>query len=193
MVWTGLAPGRAEQRCQGGFEVRGRADEVLGCTHGPDPAPAGVDPRAARTGAALTTSAAALLAPTSGPGTNGNGIACTGDGTSGYRVEAIYAIAGPSATSPDRYDQVAPLIRSSYAPFVEWQVRTSAAETGGEAHVPFVTIPDPTASCNLVVGHEVLTTTGDDSFANTISELPRLQPGRPPPQRVWNRTRSRCW
>ena len=138
LVWDGLVPGRADNRCRGLFEIRGRADEVLGCTHGPDPAPEGVDVRAPVATDTLAGVAAALPAPAPGPGTNGNGIACTGDGTTGYRVEAIYAVAGGT----DRYDQIAPLIQSSYAPYVEWQYRMSAAETGGEVHVPFVTTPD---------------------------------------------------
>jgi hypothetical protein len=166
LVWDGLAPGRAENRCLGLFEMRGRADEVLGCTHGPDPAPVGVDVRAPVETATLAGTAAALPAPVAGPGTIGAGIACTGDGTTGYRVEAIYAVAGGT----DRYDQVAPLIRTSYAPFVEWQYRTSAAETGGEVHVPFVTVPD-TSGCAVVVRREVLSATADDSFSNTVSEL----------------------
>jgi hypothetical protein len=170
MVWDGLAPGHSGHRCQGGFEIRGRADDVLGCTHGPDPAPAGIDPRVAVGAGSLTANAAALPVPTPAPGTNADGIACAGDGTSGYRVEAIYAIAGPTGARPDRFQQVAPLIRSSYAPFVEWQARSSAVETGGEAHVPFVTEPTATG-CTLVVRHEVLTTSGADSFSNTITEL----------------------
>jgi hypothetical protein len=171
MVWAGLAPGRSEHRCdRGGFEIRGRAGEVLGCTHGPDPAPPAVDPRVAVGAGSLAANAAALPAPTPGPGTNADGIACAGDGTSGYRIEAIYAVAGPTGSPPDRYDQVAPIIRSSYAPFVEWQTRMSAAETGGEAHVPFVTMRNATG-CTLVVRHEVLSSSGADSFANTISEL----------------------
>lgn len=170
LVWDGLEPGRDEHRCLGGYEIRGRSAEVLGCTHGPDPAPEGVDVREPVDSGALAATAAALPAPTPGPGTNGDGIACTGDGTSGYRVEAIYAIAGPTGARPDRYDQVAPVIRSSYAPFVEWQYRTSAAETGGDVHVPFVTTPDA-GGCTLTVRHEVLPSTADDSFANTISAL----------------------
>ena len=128
LVWDGLAPGRAENRCLGGFEIRGRANDVLGCTHGPDPAPANVDVRAPMSTETLAGMAAALPAPAPGPGTNGNGIACSGDGTSGFRVEAIYATAGGT----DRYASVAPLIQTSYAPYVEWQYRMSAAETGGE-------------------------------------------------------------
>ncbi|MGH9222470.1 MAG: PKD domain-containing protein [Acidimicrobiales bacterium] len=173
LVWAGLVPGSAANRCEGGFEVRGRADEVLGCTHGPDPAPAGVDVRRPRPTADLIGDTAGLPAPTPGPGTNGNGLPCVGDGTSGYRVEAIYAIAGPTPTRPDRYDQIAPVIRTSYAPYVEWQYRATAVETGGEAHVPFVTQPDGTG-CTLVVRHAVLSATGDDSFGNTINELKAL-------------------
>ncbi len=167
LVWDGLTPGRAENRCEGAFEVRGRAGEVLGCTHGPDPAPAGVDVRAPVAAETAAQTAAALPKPAATTGTNGDGIACTGDGATGHRVEAIYAVAGGT----DRYATMAPLIRSSYAPFVEWQFRMSAAETGGEVHVPFVTTPDATTGCTLVVRREVLSSTGDDSFSNTISEL----------------------
>ena len=166
LIWDGLAPGRVENRCQGGYEIRGRAGEVLGCTHGPDPAPANVDVRVPVSTETLASTAGTLPAPAPGPGTNGNGIACTGDGTTGYRVEAIYATSGT-----DRYSTVAPLIQTSYAPYVEWQYRTSAAETGGEVHVPFVTAADGSGSCTVVVRHEVLSATGDDNFSNTISEL----------------------
>jgi len=166
LVWDGLVPGRAENRCARLFEIRGQANDVLGCTHGPDPAPANVDVRVPVATDTLAGTAAALPAPTAGPGTNGNGIACTGDGTSGYRVEAIYAVAGGT----DRYADVAPLIQTSYAPFVEWQYRMSAAETGGEVHVPFVTAPSADG-CSVVVRREVLSSTADDSFSNTISEL----------------------
>jgi hypothetical protein len=167
LVWDGLAPGRAENRCLGGYEIRGRADEVLGCTHGPDPAPANVDVRRPVSTETLAGTAAALPAPAPGPGTNGNGIACSGDGTTGFRVEAIYATAGGT----DRYASIAPLIQTSYAPFVEWQYRMSAAETGGEVHVPFVTASDGAGGCTLVVRKEVLSSTADDNFSNTITEL----------------------
>lgn len=167
LVWDGLAPGRVENRCDGGYEIRGQANEVLGCTHGPDPAPANVDVRVPVSTATLAGTAATLPAPAPGPGTNGNGIACVGDGTSGYRVEAIYATAGGT----DRYASIAPLIQTSYAPYVEWQYRMSAAETGGEVHVPFVTAADASGSCTVVVRHENLSTTADDNFSNTITEL----------------------
>ena len=112
LVWDGLVPGRADNRCAGLFEIRGRAEEVLGCTHGPDPAPANVDVRIPVETETLAGTAAALPMPAAGPGTNGSGIACTGDGTSGYRVEAIYATAGGT----DRYAQIAPLSRPATPP-----------------------------------------------------------------------------
>ncbi|MGH9277732.1 MAG: PKD domain-containing protein [Acidimicrobiales bacterium] len=166
MVWDGLVPGRADQRCNGLYEIRGRADEVLGCTHGPDPAPAGVDVREPIPTEVLASTAGVLPKPAPTTGTNGDGIACVGDGTTGYRVEIIYATAGGT----DRYATIAPVIRSSYAPYMEWQYRTSAAETGGEVHVPFVTVADA-SGCAVVVRHEVLSSAGDDNLSNTINEL----------------------
>ena len=165
-AWEGLASGRAEHRCWGAFEIRGRSGEVLGCTHGPDAAPAGFDVQRRRSAGDLAVDAAALPKPVAGPGTNGDGIACIGDGSSGYRIEAIYAVA---AGVTDRFDQIAPLVQSTYAPYVEWQYLTSAAQTGAEAHVPFVTSAG--SGCALTVRHEVLTATGDDNLSNTITEL----------------------
>ena len=43
----------------------------------------------------------------------------------------------------------------------------SAAETGGVRHVRWAT----DASCNLVIQRVKLSTTGDDNFNNTMSEL----------------------
>ena len=166
MIWDGLAPGRSENRCEGGYEIRGRSGEVLGCTHGPDPAPPGVDVTDRQAAGELRAEAAALPKPPASEGTNGDGIACIGDGVSGYRVEAIYAVASGVT---DRYSQILPLIQTSYAPYVEWQYRMSAAATGGEAHIPFVTSGG--AGCTLTVRHEVLSATGDDNLSNTMSEL----------------------
>ena len=166
IVWDGLTPGRAGSRCDGLYEVRGQANEVLGCTHGPDPAPLHMDVSRQRPAGELAEDAAALPKPPASPGTNGDGIACIGDGVTGYRVEAIYAVASGMT---DRYETVAPLIRSEYAPYVEWQYQTSAAATGAVAHVPYVTSGG--AGCTLTVRHEVLSSAGDDNFSNTMSEL----------------------
>lgn len=85
----------ATGQCDGGFEHR--ADARAGgpplCTHGPDPAPAGVDvrvPRQPEPPAGTLRPRAAVAA---------EGPACAGDGSSGRRVQLVYAnIAG----RPDR-------------------------------------------------------------------------------------------
>ena len=104
-------------------------------------------------------------------------IGCIGDGTSGSRVQAIYAV---PADRTDRSATVVPAIRATYAPRIDWQFNTSAAETGGEAHVNFVTEPDAAGTgCQLSVAVAHLTAAGDDSFSNTATELRALGYNRP--------------
>jgi hypothetical protein len=125
------------------------------CSHGPDPAPAGVDVTAARdlmhTRTTTSTNAA---------------VPCTGDGVGGPRVQAVYAVAADVA---DRYSTVAPLI-AGWAGQMDAHVNQSAAETGGVRHIRFVTNPD----CSLNVADVVLSPTGDDSLSNTVTELRNL-------------------
>ena len=56
-------------------------------------------------------------------------MGCIGDGVSGDRVQAIYAV---PADRPDRSATVIGAIRSTYAPRVDWQFNQSAGETGGD-------------------------------------------------------------
>lgn len=110
------------------FEVR-VAGRVVACTHGPDPVPddvraagrIGLDELRARTPGVDGTAAAAGTAP----------IDCIGNGTSGLRVVAIYA---HPASSPSRYAEVAPMIRS-WVGEVDDVFDLSAAQTGGSRHV----------------------------------------------------------
>ena len=158
-VWQGLQPAD-DGPCPGAYEARDRRSVIVGCTHGPDSAPAGADVRTDGSTAELTADIAASGAT--------GAVPCIGDGTTGYRVEAIYAV---PADRTDRFGTVAPMITSSYAPRVEDQFARSATETGGQAHVQWVTTPDGSGGCALVVHHEVLSTTADDTFGNTITEL----------------------
>ena len=104
----------------GHFRIVPTPDGRALCSHGPDPAPAGVDYRVPRhpvapgqaqgliftdpPGAAPTKAAAAP------------GIGCYGTGQDGNRVQAIYAF---PADHPDRYAQLVPSIR-------QWAAETDA-------------------------------------------------------------------
>ena len=148
-----------DERCGRAFRIAVAAG--VRCTHGADPAPAGVDtsrrPTTEELYAQATATAATTTTATNGP------ISCYGDGTTGKRVQAVYAHAADVA---DRYADLAPLI-------LQWATATdavfadSAAATGGTRHVRWVTDP----SCNLVVQRVQVSTTGDDSMDNTIAEL----------------------
>src|SRR5947209_5439662 len=69
------------------------------CTHGPDPAPPGIDVRTRQ-----PTLVGDTATPTSSPSyAAGSTVPCYGDGVTGNRVQAIYAHA---ADVGDRYGQV---------------------------------------------------------------------------------------
>lgn len=133
------------------------------CTHGPDPAPAGVDVRRYRTTSELTAGAAA--AETTGTGsTDGTGqIVCEGDGVTGKRTQALYVVASDKT---DRFSSIAPSI-PTWAATADGIYNKSALKTGGARHIRFVTNPD----CSLNIVKVVLSPTGDDTFNNTVSEL----------------------
>jgi hypothetical protein len=199
LVYSGLSLGRKGSACDGAFEAKTRTGASLGCSHGPDPAPPGTDVRHGRTDQQLAADAqprpdqpadaqprADQAADASDGAALGTGdsaaaslgtIGCIGDGTSGPRVQAIYAVA---ADRTDRSATVIPAIRATYAPRVDWQFNQSAAETGGEAHVRFVTEPDAAGTgCRLSVAVAHLTAAGDDSFSDTAAELKALGYNRP--------------
>ncbi|MEX2459103.1 MAG: hypothetical protein WD770_08970, partial [Actinomycetota bacterium] len=160
MVFGGLTRAAQDGPCHGhGYEVRG-AGPGLGCTHGPDAAPAGVDVRAHRATSRLAPSAqtGGAAAATSAA------VPCHGDGVSGNRVQAIYAHASNVAS---RYGTVASWIRTSYAPNMDTDYNDTAAKTGGTRHIRWVT----DAGCVLNVAHVTLSTTGDDDIYKTQSEL----------------------
>ncbi len=168
VVMSGLKRSPKDGACRGRFELAHR-DRVGGttttlCTHGPDPAPEGVDvrrrrppePRVAGENAAPGTQAA----------TTSGSIPCYGTGQDGYRVQVVYA---RSSNVVDRYVEFAPSI-VQWTAAVDAVVSASANETGGVRHVRFVT----DAACNLVIDRVTLSPTGDDDFSNTIAELRSL-------------------
>ena len=175
MVYAGLSLGKRGSGCDGVFEAKTRTGASLGCSHGPDPAPPGVDVRRGRADHELQADFVEGLAGTAASGGDAGTAAsllgtvgCIVDGLLGARVQAIYAVA---ADRPDRSATVVPTIRAKYAPKVDWQINQSAAETGGEAHVRFATEPGADGGCQLSVAVVQLSASGDDSFSNTVAEL----------------------
>jgi len=144
--YGGLRHAKSGSACDHALQVLVATGTV--CTHGPDAS----DQMAGAT--ATTTTTAAATAGT---------VYCYEDGTGGKRVEAIYAHASDVAS---RYSTLLPSLRQ-YAAVADGVYANSAAETGGVRHIRFVT----DSACNLVVHDVTLSTTGDDSFGNTISEL----------------------
>jgi len=98
--------------------------------------------------------------------TGSSQLPCYGDGTSGSRVQAIYAVAS------DQTDRYAALIETfpTYAARTNAVFANSGQQAGQVTNLRWVHTPD----CRLDVLHVVLSPTGDDSFANTRSELMAL-------------------
>ena len=150
LVHEGLQPAPPTGACAGLLvaSVDGRSV----CTHGPDPAPDGVDVRQRR---------APERAPTAAEGPSP--FACFGNGADGYRVQVVYARA---SDVPDRFAIYAPSF-AAWTARVEQIVAASAAQTGGVRHVRFKT----DSACRLSIDRVVLTTTGDDTFSNMVRDL----------------------
>ena len=144
--------------CGGAFEAILDAwvdpsQKDLICTHGPDPAPEGVDVRADRAPDLILPSAAAET----------GAVPCYGTGSDGYRVQLIYA-RGTSRT--DRFATDEASFRA-WAARMNQVVRDSAAQTGGVRHIRFVT----DAACNPVIDRVALSSSAMSSFSSMVSEL----------------------
>jgi hypothetical protein len=162
VVRKGLAVGRPDGPCEGVLELV-KTDGSTSCTHGPDPAPKGVDVRKARTveDLVLSTKTATVQAETTGAT-----VPCYGDGVTGNRVQAVYARA---SDKPDRFADIATMI-PQWAANADAVFNNSAAKTGGIRHVRWVT----DASCSLDILRVTLSPTGDDSMSQTELEMQSL-------------------
>lgn len=162
--YEGLQPGPVDGPCEGLFEFRSEEGELAGCTHGPDPSAEDVDVRERRS---LEQLAAALTDSKPGDKPPAPPVPCIEEfnGQTGFRVQAIYAYAS-DLPGGNRYAQSAPLIRRMAAE-ADQVFYESAKETGGRRHVRFVT----DGNCQLAVEVVRLSPTGDDDFANTITQL----------------------
>src|SRR5579884_227705 len=110
--WAGLQPGTGA--CAKAYEIVHNG-KPLGCTHGPDPAPDGID---------ATQSVQPLDTGVTAQTTSSSGIVCDGDGVSGNRIQMIYAHA---SDVPDRYSQFAASFQQYAA-----NMNTIMAESGSQ-------------------------------------------------------------
>ena len=94
-------------------------------------------------------------------------IKCIGDGVTGSRVQAVYAVA---TDKENRSTAVVPLIRQ-YAADADLRINRSAAAQGAGRRVRFVTAPLPDGRCQVDVRVVFLSPTGDDTFGNMRQQL----------------------
>jgi hypothetical protein len=189
LVYKGLKAARKGTPCVGGYETADRNT----CSHGPDAAPPGLDvtkdvepvaasaaaPRVpARDAVADEATVIADAGATSGDGTlalvpeaapaaavevGPHGVVCDGDGTTGKRVQVLYAYATGTAS---RYAQYLASFRT-WAAGVDTIYNASAQETGGVRHLRYVT----TADCQVVVDEVEVPAGAMDNFSATINAL----------------------
>jgi hypothetical protein len=151
---------KADGPCRGRFEMRsvpGRGGPTR-CTHGPDAAPAGIDVRTPREPESPTETALRTE-----PVARAEGTVCAGDGSSGPRVQLLYAnITG----KPDRYATYASSFQT-WAAAMDAVFDASAAETGGSRRIRFV----HDAACTPTVTRITLSQAAADNFQTTVDEL----------------------
>ena len=124
------------------------------CTHGHDPAPAGVDP-SDEVEPVKPSAVAARGFVAAGPN-----YTCDGDGVSGPRFQLGYVV---SADDPDRYDQYEESIKF-WGQTVSDMMNASARKTGGERRIRFV----HDASCAPTVIKAILPARSTDDPLDTI-------------------------
>lgn len=122
------------------------------CTHGPDPAPPGLDIKKG-------------VAPVKLPDQPGAAalVNCDGDGVSGPRTQVIYARA---SNVPDRFQTYLTSFQQ-WAAEINTIYQASAAETGGSRLVRYV----HDANCKPIIFNVVLSPAGDDDFGRMVDEL----------------------
>jgi hypothetical protein len=161
--------------CLGGYDAGSTQ-----CTHGPDVPPPGLDvtkdvppvaataPAAAKTGAepadeqlAAEAAPAADAAPAAA---SAWAVPCDGDGTSGNRTQVLYVHA-----ATDRYTQYLESFRT-WAAGIDAIYNASAAQTGGERHIRFVS-EQVGGECRAIVTSVAVSATALADFGATNREL----------------------
>jgi hypothetical protein len=108
-----------------------------------------------------TTAAAAVAGPA---------VPCDGDGSSGYRVQAMYVV---EAGRTDRFAELEDQLKI-WAAGVDDVVNRSAALSGGVRHVRYVTEPGAGATCEAKVLHVTVPAGSLATFAGSINAVQAL-------------------
>ncbi|MCZ4500748.1 MAG: hypothetical protein JWQ74_3303 [Marmoricola sp.] len=179
-VAYGGHPGRTEACVRPAVAVR--IGDTIACEHS-DEAPPGVDiydpvsvaelrdrPGA---GAAAYEAAADLGVPTPtsvAASATGTAVPCDGDGTSGYRVQAMYVV---EAGRANRYAALLPSLRL-WAAGTDDVVNRSAALTGGVRHIRYVTAPGSGSTCVAAVLNVTVPAGSMTTFGATMAAVQAL-------------------
>lgn len=157
MIYNGLGEKKTTGTCKDLFEVK-TADGRAFCTHGPDPAPPGIDVRKRFTPPSIVKKKLTTIS-----NKNVAGVTCNSDGQSGRRVQALYV---RSSDTPDNYQSDLNYFKSR-AEKIDQKIIDSGKKTGGNRNVRFV----HDSNCEIIIENVVLSPAGDDTWANTVKEL----------------------
>lgn len=159
-----------------------RIGQTVACEHS-DEAPPGVDVhdpvsvaelrQRPGAGPAAYEAAADLGVPTpTTPASTATGpsVSCDGDGTSGYRVQAMYVV---EAGKPNRYAALLPSLRT-WAAGTDDVVNRSAALTGGVRNIRYVTVAGSGGTCVADVLNVTVPSGAMASFGATASAVQAL-------------------
>ena len=97
-------------------------------------------------------------------------VPCDGDGTSGYRTQAIYAV---TADKANRYGDLQDQIKQ-WATGMNTVFNQSAAKTGGVRDLRFVSAPNGDGTCSPTVLNITLPVGAGASFGATINAMQNL-------------------
>ena len=97
-------------------------------------------------------------------------VECDGDGTSGFRVQAMYVV---TADQTNRYPAVADQIKQ-WSAGVDTVFNLSATKTGGVRNVRFVTAPNGDGTCSPTVLNITLPAGSLNSFSSSITALQNI-------------------
>lgn len=168
VLWLLISVAAPQEDCGPDMEST-QIDGFALCTHGDDDPPPGVDTNRLPSTDALWQGRFGIPAETAHPETAAVAFVAGPDGStacgdaSGPRVQLVYARA---ADVPDRYGPVTPLIQQ-YAADADSIVHASAGRVGDGRRIRYVTGDD----CRPALLDVTLTTSGDDSFGNTVRDL----------------------